>query len=615
MQQVRARVVPRRAPAPPFVDLRLHRVSRRQIALQAAEVRDRRAHALGVLDDQAAAWTDELAAVANLAPTFRVERGPLQNHQRRLLIRGGLAHRRDRQPLHAGLVWVADELALKLRQLVIHGKGGHAYRARPFPLLAHRCVEALAIDADPRISRDLDGQVDREAKGVMQPERVRAGDASTAADALDQLCQPFAARLERPRKLALLGLDTGQDRVPTLLKVGVRVAHDVDDHPARLGQERAVYVHQPAVPHRATHDPAQDIARAFVGGVDFLPDQEGHRPRVIGDHLVAEALALDRLGIVADEGREALDDRHEQIGPVVRIDALQDRRRSLEAHPRVDALEGQRRQRAVGGAVVLHEDQVPEFEPARTRLRVIRDAFGSLAELGAPVVVQLAARSARSGIGHLPEVVVVPDRDVPPAHDPIRGQADLLGPDPEGVLVVGVDGRCQACRVDPEVIGQELPGPVDGFGLEIVAKAPVAEHLEEGLVARGPPDLFEVVVLAGDPQAGLRVDRARVVALLLAGQHALELDHAGVDEEQRRVVAGQEGGRRNAGVAARLEEALVALAKLRCRNGLHRSTCRHAPIHQESRRRPAPVSIDECGSVSGLGGLRLAARGSGLGTR
>ena len=52
----------------------------------------------------------------------------------------------------------------------------------------------------------------------------------------------------------------------------------------------------------------------------------------------------------------------------------------------------------------------------------------------------------------------------------------------------------------PRSRGQEVPRPVDGVALEVVAEAPVAEHLEEGVVPWRPADLLEVVVLAGHAQ-------------------------------------------------------------------------------------------------------------------
>ena len=80
----------------------------------------------------------------------------------------------------------------------------------------------------------------------------------------------------------------------------------------------------------------------------------------------------------------------------------------------------------------------------------------------------------------------------------------------------------------------------DRLALEVVAEGEVAEHLEEGVVARGVADVLEVVVLAARAHAALRAGRAHVGALLLAEEHVLELHHAGVGEQQRRIVAGHE---------------------------------------------------------------------------
>ncbi len=99
-------------------------------------------------------------------------------------------------------------------------------------------------------------------------------------------------------------------------------------------------------------------------------------------------------------------------------------------------------------------------------------------------------------------------------------------------------------------------------GLEVVAEAEVAEHLEERVVARRVADVLEVVVLAACAHAALRARRALVAALVLAEEDVLELDHAGVGEEERRVVAGHERGRRHDRVAARAEELQECAAEL-----------------------------------------------------
>ena len=124
----------------------------------------------------------------------------------------------------------------------------------------------------------------------------------------------------------------------------------------------------------------------------------------------------------------------------------------------------------------------------------------------------------------------------------------------EGLLVVVIDGDGEALLVEAEVLGEQLPGELDRALLEVVAEREVAEHLEEGVVARGVADVVEVVVLAAGAHALLRGRRAHVGARLLAGEHVLELHHAGVGEHQRRVVARHERRRRHDLVAVLLEE-------------------------------------------------------------
>ena len=304
---------------------------------------------------------------------------------------------------------------------------------------------------------------------------------------------------------------------------------------------------------RAADDPAQDVSPALVRGQDPVGDQEGHRPAVVGDHLVAEALRLEDLGVMPHQLPHARVDRREDVRVEIAGDLLEDAREALEAHSGVDARERQRHA-TVRALLELHEDEVPDLEPPRAVLRMIRDAVRPLGKVGTSVEVDLAARAAWAGVGHPPEVVVVARIDVPPARHALRRQADLVAPDRPGDLVVGVRRGRQALARDPHLDREELPRPVDRLALEVVAEAPVAEHLEEGVVAGGPADLLEVVVLARHPQHALVVDRPGVAARLRAGEDLLELDHARVREEERLVAGRHEAGARNDRVSARGEE-------------------------------------------------------------
>ena len=135
----------------------------------------------------------------------------------------------------------------------------------------------------------------------------------------------------------------------------------------------------------------------------------------------------------------------------------------------------------------------------------------------------------RRGAGR-PEVIVL-------AHpgDPVRGDADLLVPDVEGLVVVEVDGDRQTVGLDLEHAGQELPGPVDRLALEVIAEAEVAQHLEEGHV---PRRLAHVLDVAG---ADAFLARRGTLEAGFAQSHelALELVHAGRREEHRRIIGNE----------------------------------------------------------------------------
>ena len=103
----------------------------------------------------------------------------------------------------------------------------------------------------------------------------------------------------------------------------------------------------------------------------------------------------------------------------------------------------------------------------------------------------------------------------------------------------------EALLVETEFLRQEVPGKLDGAILEIVAERKVAEHLEEGVVARRIADVIKIVVLAAGADAFLRRCGARNGARLLTGEDVLELHHAGVGKHQRRIVARHERRRRH----------------------------------------------------------------------
>src|SRR5205085_9363248 len=178
------------------------------------------------------------------------------------------------------------------------------------------------------------------------------------------------------------------------------------------------------------------------------------------------------------------------------------------------------------------------------------------------VEVDLRARPTRPRVAHGPEVVFLAE-----TKDAILGETRHRFPEVERLVVVPEHGRLHSAAIEAEILGEELPRELDRVGLEVVAEREVAEHLEERVMPRGAADILEIVVLAARAHALLAGGGAHVVALYLAEEHALELHHAGVGEEQRLVAHRHERRRRHARVPVALEIFEKSFAELGAGHG------------------------------------------------
>ena len=119
-------------------------------------------------------------------------------------------------------------------------------------------------------------------------------------------------------------------------------------------------------------------------------------------------------------------------------------------------------------------------------------------------------------------------------------------------------------------LNHKFPRPSNRFLLEVIAKTPVAQHLEKRVVIGVEADVIEVVVFAAGADALLRVGGARRqsgngagpfvhVGLPLAEEDRDELVHARVGEQEIWRI-GQQARRRHNRVLLRLEEVEKRLA-------------------------------------------------------
>ena len=255
----------------------------------------------------------------------------------------------------------------------------------------------------------------------------------------------------------------------------------------------------------------------------------------------------------AQQLRGGLDQMLEQVDVVVRVHALHHGADALQAHAGVHRGLGQRHHAAVGRAVELHEDQVPDLDvPVAVFIGRARRAAG---DVRAVVEEDLGAGAAGAGVAHGPEVGFLAQ-----ARQAIGGHAHLVDPDPGGLVIVLVDGDPQAVAIQAQRAGEEVPREADGVALEVVAEAEVAQHLEEGVMPRGVAHVLQVVVLAAGAHAALARCRTHIGARVLAQEHILELDHAGVGEQQGGIVARHQrtGGDDRVGLACEVVEECAA---------------------------------------------------------
>ena len=403
---------------------------------------------------------------------------------------------------------------------------------RTAALRLHRGLKACQIDGEAALARDVARQVHGEAVGVIELEYRVAIDRLRAAQCADGALEQHHAVGERLGKALLLAAQHALGVRPAARELGVRLAHLGLEHRHQFVEEGLLDAELVAVAHGTADDPAQHVAAALVRGGDAVDDQKGAGADVIGDH--AQGARGEHRG--PRELARRADQVLEQVDVVIGMHALHDRRDALEPHAGVHRGARQRPHAAVRGALVLHEDQIPDLDVAVAVL--VRRARRAAGHLRSMVVEDLAARSAGTGVAHRPEV-----RFRTQAREAQRADADVVEPDVGGLVVVVVDRAPQALRIQAEREDEEVPGEMDRFALEVIAEGEVAEHLEEGVVARGVAHVLQIVVLAPGAHAALAGSGTQVIALLLAEEHVLELHHAGVGEQQRRIVAGHERAR------------------------------------------------------------------------
>ena len=148
------------------------------------------------------------------------------------------------------------------------------------PLLLHQPAEARPRRRQALLGGHLQGEVDREAVGVVEQERLVAGRAwppaaLVSSTAASKIVVPVRSV---PRKAASSASMTVSMRGASVIELRVLLAHRLDRDGGELVHVALVAgAEQAHVADRAAHDAAQHVAAALVAGHDAVADEHHAR--------------------------------------------------------------------------------------------------------------------------------------------------------------------------------------------------------------------------------------------------------------------------------------------------------------------------------------------------
>ncbi len=232
------------------------------------------------------------------------------------------------------------------------------------------------------------------------------------------------ASFNRPREADFLTRQVVQDRGAAFFQFGIETAVRLDDRFRNLGEERFVESDLRAEARRASDDHAADVIAPDVARHDAIRHEERRRARVVADDAVGREILEHLLFGMTCQPAQNLQRIFEEVGLVIGIHILQHRDNALEAHARVHVRGGERLERVGTEAVVLDEDQIPQFEEsfaiAVDAADVPLDAL-LVAILDAAVVMDFGTRPAGTRLRHLPKIILAAEVEDVFLHEPGLG--------------------------------------------------------------------------------------------------------------------------------------------------------------------------------------------------
>ena len=344
-----------------------------------------------------------------------------------------------------------------------------------FLLFCHGCFKAFLINGEALFLGNFIGQFPGEAIGIVQLEHLIPGKDS----ALLLLCifqhfgKEIRACIEGGMETVFLYAGHFLNKGLLVHQFRIRRFHHVDDYVDHLADESVLNTQKLSETDSPAQDSAEHIAPAFIGRKDAVGNHIGNGSGMVGNYLQSH-ISLGALAIGhAGQSRGFFDNWEEKICFKIILFLLKHGSQTFKAGAGINILLSQRQVGAVFLAVILGENQVPDFQEAIAVATHL--VFRVRAEFFALVVENFRVRAA----GTFPDFPEVIGQRI----NMVFRQTDHLVPVIMGLMVIGINGDIQAGLVQFQNFRQEFPGPADGFFLEIVAKGEVPQHFKESMVA------------------------------------------------------------------------------------------------------------------------------------
>ena len=420
-------------------------------------------------------------------------------------------------------------------------------------------LERGQIDLDTLLASDQLGQVDRETVGIIEQECIATTDLALTLSlgTTNHIIEQIDTRSQRTQERTLLLRDYLLDQCLLSTQLGELIPHLLNQACYQPADKRLI---ETEIGITVTNCTAQNstnyITRLNVRRQLTVGNRECNSAQMVSDNTHCHvALLIDAI-LLAAHISQTLNRRLEYVGIVVRLLALQNHTQTLETHTRINVVLRQRLQRTVSLAVELHKYVVPNLNHLRV---VLIDHFAtgdqSYLCLVTQVEVDLATRTARTGIAHFPEVILFVTTNDMVGRQETQPEIVSLLIERNTVLLRALEYGCIHTLLRQFIhLGQQLPRPFDSLFLEIVAKRPVTEHLEHRVVIGIVSYLLQVVVLTRNAQTLLRIANSGSLDRSITQKHILELVHTCIGEHQRRIILYNHRCRRHYHVAFALEK-------------------------------------------------------------